>query len=156
MFFARLRDFLGSTCWIPAPGYDVTGQQISNKPQITNDFIRVQRRAYHLTRDIKGNIIRWLFEKLRSIQGHLTLIQVQVNLSGAANIRGRKRKEMVMYSSTVRQAHAYWTEPFRPNCFKDGRYHFAAFDPFSFHRSGGHWLPESQAGIERSNLIHQP
>ena len=58
MFFARLRDFLGSTCWIPAPGYDVTGQQISNKPQITNDFIRVQRRAYHLTRDTKGNIIR--------------------------------------------------------------------------------------------------
>jgi hypothetical protein len=30
---------------------------------------------------------------LRSIQGHLTLIQVQVNLSGAANIHGRKKKK---------------------------------------------------------------
>jgi hypothetical protein len=27
-----------------------------------------------------------------------------------------EKKEMIMYRSTVRQAHAYCTEPFRPNC----------------------------------------
>ena len=152
MFFARLRDFLVSTCWIPAPGYDVTGQQISNKPQITNDFIRVQRRAYHLTRDTKGNIIR----EIEIDSGASDPYTGSGKSFGSSKYPWKRKKEMIMYSSTVRQAHAYWTEPFRPNCFRDGRFHFATFDPFSFHRSGGRWLPESQAGIERSNLIHQP
>jgi hypothetical protein len=73
---------------------------------------------------------------------------VQIKPIGSCKYPWKKRKKKEKWLCI---------EPFWLNWFKDGRLHFTTFDLLSFHLcSGGHWLPESHTGIERSNLIHHP
>jgi hypothetical protein len=71
MFFARHQAQRYSTCWITAylPGYDVAEQQISSRLHQSSDEGILFNEGY------KGkHQQQMIFEKLRSVQGHLSLI----------------------------------------------------------------------------------